>query len=238
MTTLTRITKSIALASGLAVASSASFAADLEITIQNLTAGIYFTPLAVVAHTPDASLFEIGEEATPELQEMAEGGSLAGLAGIATSINANVVANPAGGLLGPTATTTATLTNDDGNSVLSIVAMILPSNDGFVGLDNWQIPTEAGTYTVYLNAYDAGTEANDELRGGGAPGAPGMPVPPPLDPLLGTGGSGVSSAITNDTVHIHPGNIGDADPTGGASDVANTVHRWLNPVAKVTITVS
>jgi hypothetical protein len=238
MTTLTRISKSIGLATSLTLTATSSFAADLEITIQNLTAGIYFTPLAVVAHTPDASLFEIGEIATPELQEMAEGGSLAGLADIANSINANVVANPAEGLLAPTAMTTATLTNDTSNSVLSIVAMVLPSNDGFVGLDNWQIPTETGTYTVYLNAYDAGTEANDELRGSGSPGSPGMPVPPPLDPILGSGGSGVSATITNDKVHIHPGNIGDDDASAGKSDIANTVHRWLNPVAKVTITVS
>ena len=77
--------------------------------------------------------------------------------------------------------------------------------------------TEAGTYTVYLNAYDAGTEANDELRGSGMPGMPGMPVPPPLDPLLGMNGSGVTTSITNDTVHIHPGNIGDDSATDGAA---------------------
>jgi hypothetical protein len=116
--------------------------------------------------------------------------------------------------------------------------MILPSNDGFIGLDNWAIPTEAGTYTVYLNAYDAGTEANDELRGSGAPGMPGMPVPPPLDPLLGSNGSGVTNESTNTNVHIHPGNIGDDSMTDGSSDVSNSVHRWLNPVAKVTITVN
>jgi hypothetical protein len=125
-----------------------------------------------------------------------------------------------------------------GNTTLSVVAMILPSNDGFIGLDNWTIPTEAGTYTIYLNAYDAGTEANDELRGGGAPGVPGMPVPPPLDPLLGTGGSGMAGADSAAVVHIHRGNIGDDSMDSGKSDVTNTVHRWLNPVAKVTVTVN
>lgn len=238
MTALSRISKSIAVVSGITMASSAAFAADLEVTVQNLTAGLYFTPLYVVAHTPDASLFEIGESASTELQEMAEGGSIGSLVALGDSINANAVANPAGGLLAPATSTTATFSNNDGNTVLSVVAMVLPSNDGFAGLDNWEIPTEPGTYTVYLNAYDAGTEANDELRGSGAPGQPGMPVPPPLDPLLGTGGSGVSTQIPNDRVHIHPGNIGDADTTGGASDASNQIHRWLNPVAKVTITVS
>lgn len=208
-----------------------SFAADLNIEIQNLTQGIYFTPLLVAAHTPDASLFEPGEAASAEIEAMAEGGSLDGLAAIGTAISADAVANPAMGLLVPGASTTADLMTAQSNSVLSIVAMILPSNDGFVGLDNWAIPSEPGTYTVYLNAYDAGTEANDEIRAS-------MPVPPPLEPLLGNAGSGVTSTETNATVHIHRGNFGDADAMGGTSDMVNSVHRWLNPVAKVTVTVN
>lgn len=220
----------------LAAASQSALAADLTIEVQNLTQGLYFTPVLSIAHSADNSLFEIGETAIPEIQEMAEGGSLAGLATIGEAISANFANTE--GLTGPGMSQTVNVTNDDGNTVLSIVGMILPSNDGFIGLDNWTIPTEAGTYTVYLNAYDAGTEANDELRGGGAPGTPGMPVPPPLDPLLGTNGSGVTNTESNTTVHIHPGSIGDDAVDVGASDIDNAVHRWLNPVAKVTITVN
>ena len=231
---MNKLTK-ICAASALVFASNHSFAADVTIEIQNLTQGMYFTPIATVAHAPDVSLFEVGEEASPEIQEMAEGGSLAGLTTIATSISADVLAEPTAGPLGPTESVSDSFMTADGNTVLSVVAMILPSNDGFIGLDNWTIPTEAGTYTVYLNAYDAGTEANDELVGGGAPGTPGMPAPPFL--TLGTGGSGVTAAIRNANVHIHPGNIGDDDAAGGTSDVTNSIHRWLNPVAKLTITV-
>jgi hypothetical protein len=232
---MNKLTK-ICAASALVFATSQVSAADVTITIQNLTQGMYFTPIAAVAHIPDASLFEVGEEASPEIQEMAEGGSLAGLTTIATSISADVLAEPLAGPLGPTASVTGSFMTTDGNTVLSVVAMILPSNDGFIGLDNWTIPTEAGTYTVYLNAYDAGTEVNDELVGGGAPGTPGMPAPPFL--TLGTGGSGVTAVSSNTNVHIHPGNIGDDDATGGTSDVTNSIHRWLNPVAKVTVTIN
>jgi hypothetical protein len=232
---MNKLTK-ICAASTLVFASSHSFAVDVTIEIQNLTQGMYLTPIAAVAHTPDASLFEVGEEASPEIHEMAEGGSLAGLTTIATSINADVLAEPTAGPLGPTQSVSGSFMTADGNTVLSVVAMILPSNDGFIGLDNWTIPTEAGTYTVFLNAYDAGTEANDELVGGGAPGTPGMPAPPFL--TLGTGGSGVTAAISNANIHIHPGNIGDDDAAGGTSDVTNSIHRWLNPVAKVTVTVN
>lgn len=222
-------------ASAIAFASSQTIAADVTVEIQNLTQGLYFTPIATVAHTSDTSLFEVGEMASTEIQQMAEGGSLAGLTTITTSINADMLAETAAGPLAPTAKVSGSFMTADTNTVLSIVAMILPSNDGFIGLDNWTIPTEAGTYTVYLNAYDAGTEANDELVGGGAPGVPGMPAPPFL--TLGTGGSGVTATETNTMIHIHPGNIGDDSATDGKSDVTNTVHRWLNPVAKVTVTV-
>lgn len=223
---------------GMLAASTNVNGADLTLEIQNLTQGMYFTPLALVAHIPDASLFELGEAASSELQSMAEGGSIDGIATIGESISADVLANPAEGLLGPGTSASGSLMTTDTNTVLSVVAMILPSNDGFVGLDNWEIPTEAGSYTVYLNAYDAGTEANDELRGSGTPGEAGMPVPPPLEDLIGSGGSGVATEEANATVHIHRGNIGDSEFDAGTSDVTNTVHRWLNPIAKLTVTVN
>jgi hypothetical protein len=221
----------------LALTSQQSFAADITVEIQNLSHGLYFTPIAAIAHTPDSDFFEVGETATTELQMMAEGGSLEGIITLANAVSADMISDPAGGLLAPTMSASADLVTADGNVALSVLGMILPSNDGFIGLDSWEIPNEAGTYSVFINAYDAGTEANDELRGSGEPGVAGMPVPPELDPFLGSGGSGVAGADTNTTVHIHRGNIGDDSFTGGASDVDNTVHRWLNPVAKVTVTV-
>lgn len=225
-------------ATGLTAMSGFVQAAELEITVQNLTRGIYFTPILITAHSPDQQLFNVGEAASTELQAMAEGGDIAGLEMAVDALSADTVANPAEGLLMPTAATTTMLSTSEGNTALSIVAMMLPTNDGFIGLNSWMIPEEPGTYTMYINAYDAGTEANDEIRGGGAPGAPGLPVPPPLEELVGNGGSGVTSEITNATVHIHPGNLGDNDAEAGMSDISNTVQRWLNPVAMVTVTVS
>lgn len=211
-------------------------AADLTIDVQNLTQGIYFTPILVSAHVSSASLFEVGEAASAELQMMAEGGDVSGLAGIVESIDGNT-AEIQGELSAPGTTRSFTLSTEETNSALSIVAMMLPTNDAFIGLDNWTIPADAGTYTVYLNAYDAGTEANDEIRGGGAPGAAGMPVPGPLSEMIGTGGTGVTTQESNMAVHIHRGNLGDSDNEAGISDINSTVQRWLNPVAKVTITV-
>ena len=64
---------------------------------------------------------------------------------------------------------------------------------------------------------------------------PGIPAAPGGDG--GTGGSGVPATESNMTVHIHRGSLGDTDSTGGASDLNSTIHRWLNPVAKVELTV-
>ena len=219
-----------------AMLASSSFAAELDITVTNLTQGLHFTPIISGAHVTSANLFQVGVAATTELQAMAEGGDIAGLNTLLDGIGADVNANPASGLLAPAASTNFSLSTTAGNDVLSMTAMLLPTNDGFMGLSNWPIPSEAGTYVVYLNAYDAGTEANDEIvNGGGAPGAPGIPAAPGGN--AGTGGTGVTTTEANGTVHIHRGALGDDNLTGGNSDLDNRVHRWLNPVARVTIVV-
>ncbi|MEM7080529.1 MAG: spondin domain-containing protein [Pseudomonadota bacterium] len=212
-------------------------AVDMTIRIVNLTNGIYYTPFLVAAHPADTALFSTGEAASPELQAMAEGGDIAGLVTLLGTLDATVVENPAGGLLGPTESTTTNLNTDDTENVLlSIVAMLLPTNDAFMGLNAISIPTEPGTYTYNVPAYDAGTEANDEIvNGGGMPGVAGIPAAPGGS---GTGASGAAGVDTNTTVHIHRGALGDTDPAGGVSDLDATVHRWLNPVARVIVTVN
>ncbi len=222
-----------------AAISTSAHATDFSVSVTNLTQGIYFTPLLVAAHSSDAQLFASGAAASASLQQMAEGGSVAGLVEDLGAVDATVVENPASGLLGPGQSTTAALNTDnaEGNAYLSVVGMMLPTNDGFIGLNSVNIPTEPGTYTFNVNAYDAGTEANDEIRGGGAPGTPGFPAPGPVDEASGMNGTGVA-ATAEGFVHIHRNVIGDTDAGGGASDIDATVHRWLNPVARVTITVN
>ncbi len=215
-----------------------SMAADFDVEIENVTRGIYFTPLLVAAHPENTSLFTSGTIASVNLQAMAEGGDISGLSADLDAIGATQSNNPAGGLLAPGSSTVTSLNTDGAtaNTQLSIVAMMLPTNDGFIAANSITIPTEPGTYTYYLNAYDAGTEANDEIRGSGAPGEPGFPAPGPVDADSGTGGTGVAATVEG-FVHIHRGVLGDTDSTGGISDIDSTLHRWLNPVAKIIITV-
>ena len=231
-----RLTTS-ALALAIAGTASMSHAAEFDVAITNVTAGVFFTPLLVSAHSDGQSMFMAGATASAELQAMAEGGDISGLATALSGAGAVNAENPAGGLLSPGATTEVALNTDNAsdNTYLSIVAMMLPTNDGFVALNQWKIPSEPGVYPVALNAYDAGTEANDEVLGSGAPGEAGFPAPPPVAATTGTNGTGIDASVEG-YVHIHRGVTGDADTEGGQSDI-DLSHRWLNPVAKVVVTV-
>ena len=193
-------------------------AVDFNVSITNLTNGIFFTPFLVAAHPAGMNLFIGGQPASASLQAMAEGGDISLLMADLTAAGATIAANPAGGLLAP-----GMSTNVDMNT--------------FAGLNSINIPMAAGTYEFLLPAFDAGTEANDELiTGGGAPGVSGIPADPGA--LTGTGGTGAATTDANTTVHIHRNTLGDTDPTGGISDLVSRVHRWLNPVIRVVVTVN
>lgn len=231
-------------------------AATWDITVTNLTNGNVFTPLYLVAHDHGVGLFTLGQPASAEIELMAECGAISG-AGSLELLNAGANAEFAGTTLTmPGATTTGIQLVTD-RSHLSVVAMILPTNDAFIGLQQ-HIPAEPGTYTYFLAGYDAGTESNTEIF------TPTNPTPPvedcpgdtqniiPGDPggMASTGGSGVTTPAgmtsdnatpdSNSMVHIHRGVLGDAadETNAGNSDLVNSIHRWQNPVAKVVVTVT
>lgn len=227
-----------ALLSALSLIATAQTAqsATLDISITNLTHGIYFTPILISAHDDSTHLFELGASASTALQEMAEGGAIGSLVSMVDAAGGVNVENPAAGLLAPATSTVSTDFETGALSYLSVTAMILPTNDGFMGVDAWPIPSAPGTYTILVNAYDAGTEANDEIvNGGGDPGVPGIPANPGGNG--GTGAMGVTATEFNTSVHIHRGSLGDTSLTDGVSDLDSRIHRWLNPVAKVVVTV-
>jgi hypothetical protein len=210
-------------ASLLALVSHQALAAGITVEVQNLTQGMYFTPVAVVAHIPDASLFEVGEEASPEIQEMAEGGSLAGLTALGGTISADILAEPAAGPLGPTAKVSGSFMTADGNTVLSVVAMILPSNDDLSGLNAWDLSQLAvgDSWSTTARVYDSGTEINSEASG---------TMPGPAD-----GGEGFNP-MRNDTgfVAMHPGVVSGDD--GLSSSVLTVQHKFDNPAIRIKVT--
>ena len=250
-------------------------AVEVMVRITNLTQGMSFTPRLLVAHTDQVDLFQAGTPAIRPLAWVAEGGVITSAqnpdsAGsnfesyLEEASRAGENAWQAFGLGGPplapaTISNTYTFETED-HPLLSLVTMLIPTNDAFAGLDSWVIPTEPGTYTINLNAYDSGTEANDEINasrtdvveavtgnplgGYAVPGMAGSTNPNATN--VGIGGAGVGIQIINGTleddggegrVHIHRNVLGDTDPTGGISDLDSRVHRWLNPVARLTVIV-
>lgn len=212
-------------------------AVDVTVQVTNLTHGNHFTPLLISAHSSSTHLFQAGQAASASLRLMAECGDISLLVTSLGGADADTIANPAGGLLAPGATTTASLMTATGQTHLSLTTMLLPTNDAFAGLDAQLIPTTPGTYAYLLNAYDSGTEANNELldASGCASGMPGMPGAPGMN--AGSGGTGVTTSESNTTIHIHRGVLGDTNATGGSSDLDSRIHRWQNPVARVVVTV-
>ncbi|MFT4726857.1 MAG: hypothetical protein ACI9UN_001352 [Granulosicoccus sp.] len=180
MNKLTFIITAITLA--LCESVSTAIAAKYQVTVTNLTSGIHFTPLIASAHAPTASMLTSGSPASAELQAFAEGGNVGPMAELLESLDASVATGDV--LLAPGATATLMLsdTGSQGNTVLSVAGMLLPTNDGFLGLNSVHLPMASGLASMTWNAngYDAGTEANDELAGSGAPGEAGFPAPPPV----------------------------------------------------------
>jgi len=210
-----------------ALLSQSLLAQDIDIKITNNTNGIYFTPFIVSAHPSSHSIFTLGNAASSHLKAMAEGGDISGLSHDLAALNANSVENPAKGLLAPGASVITSLSSAKANTNLTIAAMLLPTNDGFVALNNWEIPTKAGTYMIDIKAYDAGTEANTEKI---------TDIPADPGAKAGTKATGISNMVEG-FVHVHRGNIGDSEMNGGKSDLDASAHRWLNPIATVTVTV-
>lgn len=210
-------------------------AAQLEISIANISGGNTFTPVLAAAHSGDTYLFKTGMMASDALATMAEGGNVAGLESMIVESGSGVTATAAGLTMAGMSNHVAIDTM--GYKYLSLTAMILPTNDGFVGLDSWMIPQVSGTYTIRVNSYDAGSELNDEIiNGGGALGAAGIPGAP--GGQAGMNAMGIPGVMEANYVHPHPGVIGDFDKNGGYSDVNAAVHKWQDPIALVTVKVT
>lgn len=136
------------------------------ITIENLTSGQYLTPPNVALHERNVSIFERHQPASAQLQALAENGDVPGMATLLQSVlddTAEGVSAVAGDSpLAPGASVTVHLTGDA--SRLSLVAMLICTNDGFAGADTRPLVMPTGaTFTYKALAYDAGTEVNTEL---------------------------------------------------------------------------
>ena len=149
----------------------------LRITVTNTSpeGGTFLTPFWFGLHNGTFDLGDVGDAASPGLEALAEDGSFDAIAAELTGADAGAVGGAVFGNAGPIATSevATTLLDVDGMSLpyISLAAMLLPSNDAFIGtLDAIELYGEDGDFIgpVTLtfdgtDVYDAGTEVNTEL---------------------------------------------------------------------------
>ncbi len=211
------------------LASSAALASGLqyEITITNLTRGQPFSPTAVIIHDPQMEpIFTLGEPSNEGIWSIAETGNtgplVAALAGNPHIYDMQVTDGPF--LPGTSVTVVLGGGNGFGGRELSLAGMLGKTNDSFFALNGVTVPNflpffqRIYSQTFMADAYDAGSELNNEL----------------CDYV---GGCGAGLRMTDGAegyVYVSSGfHVGDPD-----NGLDPTVLDWNNPVAKITVRVS
>ncbi len=186
------------------------------VKVTNLTPGQSFTPILAATHSGEMSIFLPGTQASMGLESLAEEGRTMMLE-MALDGNSSVMAvEMTMGLTTPAVTKEITIMGGGGYDRLSLVSMLIPTNDAFFGVDT-SLPAYGETKTVYAYAYDAGTEMNDESCAS-------IPGPHAECGGMGThdaGGAGEGAITISNGVLGH----GDFDRS----------YDWKNPVARITI---
>jgi hypothetical protein len=198
-----------------------------EVTVTNITQNQIMSPAVVVSHRQGlAPIFQLGGEASSELAAVAEDADLGGLVAILGmdphAIEVGTLFGEGGPILpGETASIVLDAGNGYRNNQISLVGMLVTTNDAFYGV-NAAIPshpsysgTHGETETYFSPAYDAGSEYNSELC---------MYIPGP--PCMVHAHDGINDP--EGFVHIHPG-------IQGVGDLVVAETGWLNPVAKITV---
>ena len=188
---------------------------EYQVTITNLTQAQFFTPILVASHDSGQPVFQPGQPASPELEAVAEGGDTGPLMTLLDGNEDVYDMAVSEGLLAPGASVTVTVEGKRDSRYLSLVSMLIPTNDAFVGVSGVKVPRKKNSpATLLVPAYDAGTEVNDESC---------AHIPGPV-----CGGEGMSAAGGEGFVSVHAG-------IHGTGDLAAHTYDWRNPVAAVTI---
>jgi len=190
-----------------------------EIVIENLTpatgpgASQPFSPPVIATHRGGMHLFRAGAFASGELAQVAEDAVNGPLVGRLQSSNRVFDVVEGGGVILPGEQARFEIQTARGKRLLSLVFMLVNTNDGFGGADAIPLPAH-GERVFYLHAYDAGSEQNTE-RTSDIPG-----------PCCGSHGVRVP---THEPIAPHGGLLGtgDLDPAD---------YGWNDPAARLTIT--
>ena len=188
-----------------------------EITITNMTRGQIMSPAVVALHTDRmAPLWAVGTPASDGITANAEDAvndTLVAALEADPQVREVATITGAGGPIMPGETAMVTVSASGKFKLISLVGMLVTTNDAFYG--GQSIPLSKSATTTTLVAYDSGTEENNEL-------CTHIPGPPCGNPgVRATDGA-------EGYIYVHSGvhGVGDLDPA---------LHDWNNPVARITI---
>ena len=209
----------LALVATLAFTASQALASgkhNYHVTITNLTHSITFTPVLVASHRRPVTVFELGTPASDDLRALAESGDVVPMTDTLKGDSDVVDVQNSGGLLLPGKSVTVIVSAAHGAKFISVGSMMLPTNDGFIGLNSAGV-SKRGSATYFSPGYDAGSEMNDQV----CTSIPG--------PTCGGEGPSLGADPENEGyVHIHRG-------MQGIGDLEVGVYDWRNPVARITV---
>ena len=210
----------LALAATLAFTASQAIASgkhNYHVTITNLTHSITFTPVLVASHRRPVTIFESGTPASDDLRALAESGAVGPMTATLESNSDVVEVQNSGALLMPGNSVTVIVSAARGAKFISVGSMMLPTNDGFIGLNSVEV-SKRGSATYFSPGYDSGSEFNDEICGN---------IPGPF--CKGAGISDFGDPADEGYVHVHRG-------IQGVGELDRAVYDWRNPVARITVT--
>lgn len=192
-----------------------------RITIENMMpnrgggASQVLSPALVLAHTQRIDLFEVGHPASQAVEDVAEDAIAAtGLSAFGGHPEVESVMRAPGAPIPPGQMASFEITTQRNANRLSLVTMLVNTNDGFTGLD--AVPLTGARMEYMVEAYDAGTEVNDQLTAS---------IPGPC-----CGDTDRNGTPENGVIHHHPGiqsGTGDLDPA-----------QWgwpMGPVARIIV---
>lgn len=204
-----------------------------RVSIENETDGQPFSPGVAVTHRRSVNLFQVGHQASPGIEAIAEDGNegpavaaAMGAAGVTDVFDINQPITPKD-------TTVGSFTDEFTFEIqarprdrLSLAVMLICTNDGFTGLDSVRLPKE-DSVTYRSAGYDSATEDNTEQSEDIVDPCSGLgPAPLAGDPN-GNEDAAVDTS-PHGNIHHHPG-------IQGGADLSPALHDWSNPVAEITI---
>jgi hypothetical protein len=150
---------------------------------QSVPGSAHFSGLIGMTHNDQVSLWRPGELASPGIESMAETGSKSTLSGeISTALTAGSggVELSGGGLGGSGSMTTLDFTVSISHPQVSLVSMIAPSPDWFVGVHDLPLIGADGEWvdslSIDLVPYDSGTDDGIDFTSPNAESNPHLPI--------------------------------------------------------------